>query len=127
MQLLKQMKTIALVGASNNPSRPSHSVMRFLLEKGFIVIPVNPIGGEILGQKVYAKLADIPHKIDVVDIFRNSDAALDVVREAIPLAPKLIWMQIGVINEAAKALAECHGIAVIMDKCPKIEWHDEKI
>jgi predicted CoA-binding protein len=127
MQLLKQMKTIALVGASNNPSRPSYSVMRFLLEKGLTVIPVNPIGGEILGQKVYAKLADIPDSIDMVDIFRNSEAALEIVKEAITLKPKLIWMQIGVINEEAKALAESHCIQVIMDKCPKIEWHDEKI
>jgi uncharacterized protein len=124
MQLLKQMKTIAIVGASHDASRASHGVMKFLMDKGFEVTPVNPQGGEILGQKVYAALADIPHTIDMVDIFRNSDAALDVVREAIPLAPKLIWMQLGVINEAAKALAESHGIAVIMDKCPKIEWRD---
>lgn len=124
MQLLKQIKTIALVGASNNPSRPSYGVMRFLLEKGFHVTPVSPVEGEVLGQKVYAKLADIPHTIDMVDIFRNSDAALEVVKEALALKPKLIWMQLGVVNEEAKALAEQKGITVVMNKCPKIEWRD---
>ena len=125
--ILETVKTIALVGASPKPERPSHDVMKFLLTQGYTVIPVNPgqAGGEILGQKVYAALADIPGSFDMVDIFRASDAALDVTREAIRLAPDkgidVVWMQIGVMNDKAKQEAEDAGLVVVQNRCPKVE------
>lgn len=123
VKLLKSVRTIALVGASNKPNRASFGVMAFLLERGYVVTPVNPqlAGQEILGQRVYASLNDIPHTIDMVDVFRNSYDALNVTREAILINPKLIWLQLGVVNEEAKALALKASIAFVQDKCPKIE------
>lgn len=127
--ILETVKTIALVGASPKPERPSHMVMKFLQEKGYTVIPVNPgqAGDQLLGETVYASLADIPGTFDMVDIFRPSDAAGDVVREAIALAPTkgidVVWMQIGVTNDAAKAEAEAAGLVVVQDRCPKIEFN----
>lgn len=122
---LTQSRRIALVGASPNPDRPSHGVMGFLLARGYQVIPVNPgLGGkQIHGQTVYEKLADIPGRVDMVDIFRNSEAAGSVVDEALALAerPAFIWMQLGVINEEAAARARKAGLTVIMDRCPAIE------
>ena len=126
-RVLAEARVFAVVGASNNPARPSYGVMAFLLQKGFKVVPINPglAGQEILGQKVYATLADAPGPIDVVDIFRNSDAALGVTREAIAqsqrLALKAIWMQLGVINDIAAAEARAAGLDAVMDRCPKIE------
>jgi uncharacterized protein len=126
-QILRDVRTIALVGASANPSRPSYDVMKFLITVGFNVIPVNPglAGQDLLGQRVYASLADIPLNIDMIDIFRNSDAAFEVVTEALALTtkPKVIWMQLGVINHQAAAAAEAEGLRVVMDRCPKIEFH----
>ena len=123
--MLKTVKTIAMVGASPNPARPSHGVMRFLLARGFHVIPINPgqAGREILGQKAYATLADVPEPIDMVEIFRASDAVASVVDEAMALSPKpkLVWMQLGVRNDAAAAAAEAEGIDVVMNRCPAIE------
>lgn len=126
--ILREARTFAFVGASANPIRPSHYVMRFMLEKGYEAIPVNPglAGQEILGQRVYASLADIDRHVDVVDIFRNSEAALGVTREAIGLkerlGAKVVWMQVGVRNDAAAAEAEAAGLRVVMNRCPKIEY-----
>lgn len=125
--ILETVRTIALVGASPKPERPSHDVMKFLLEQGYTVIPVNPgqADGKILDQTVYASLADIPGNYDMVDIFRASDAAGEVTREAIRLAPDkgidVVWMQIGVTNDKAKQEAEAAGLVVVQNRCPKQE------
>ena len=122
---LLETKVIALVGASPNPDRPSNEVMAFMLARGFEVIPVNPgLGGKCIhGQTVYETLAQIPKPIDMVEIFRNSQAAGDVVDEALALAlpPRVIWMQLGVVNEQAAARARAQGLSVIMNRCPAIE------
>jgi uncharacterized protein len=124
--ILRDVKTIALVGASNNEVRPSFFVLNYLIEKGYQVIPVNPglAGKEIAGQKVYATLGDIPVALDMIDIFRNSDAALSIVQEslALKMLPKVIWMQLGVRNDEAAVLAETHGLKVVMNRCPKMEF-----
>jgi predicted CoA-binding protein len=124
-QLLSEVKTIALVGASLKPQRPSNEVMHFLQENGFKVYPVNPAlsGQTILNERVYASLDELPQKVDMVDIFRNSEAAGEVCSEVLALdsetKPKIVWMQIGVINEpAAKQLRE-NNFIVVMNECPK--------
>lgn len=121
--ILNQVNTIALVGASPRCDRDSHICMRFLLDHGYKVIPVNPqeVGNFILDQRCYARLTDIPEKIDMVEIFRSSEATFDVTLEALDSDIDVIWMQLGVINEQAEALAKAHGIDVIMDRCPKLE------
>jgi len=127
-RILREVRTIAMVGASPNWVRPSNFAMKYLMGKGFKVIPVNPgaAGQEIWGQKAYASLKDIPGKFDMVDIFRSSEAAGRIVDEAIPLAKekgiRVIWMQLGVRNDAAAARAEEAGLTVVMNRCPKIEY-----
>jgi predicted CoA-binding protein len=122
--ILVTHRSIAMVGASANPSRPSYYAMKYLKTKGFHVIPVNPgqAGKEILGEKVYASLADIAEPVDIVDIFRNSEAALPITCEAIGLGAKVVWMQLGVRNDEAAKLAEDAGLKVVMNRCPKIEY-----
>jgi uncharacterized protein len=124
--ILRDVKTIALVGASNNDVRPSYIVMKYLMGKGYNVVPVNPglAGQMLLGQKVYGSLAEIETPVDMVDIFRNSEAAGKIVDEALALShkPKVIWMQLTVRNDAAAEKAESAGLNVVMDRCPKMEF-----
>jgi predicted CoA-binding protein len=125
--ILTATRIIAVVGASPRPQRPSHEVMRFLQRRGYRTIPVNPFaaGGEILGERVYARLADVPvdalGPIDMVDIFRRSEFAGAAVDDAITIGAKYVWMQLDVRDAAAAARAEAHGIKVVMDRCPAIE------
>jgi uncharacterized protein len=121
--LLQSTRTIALIGASDRPDRPSYGVMKFLQDHGYRVIPVNPqiTGEHVHGEYVWRELAQIGEPIDMVDIFRRSQAAGEPVDEAIAAGAKSVWMQLGVINEAAAARAEAAGLKVVMDRCPKIE------
>ena len=125
--ILRSVKTIAMVGASSNSIRPSYFAMMYLLNKGYKIIPVNPgmAGKQILGQKVYASLKDVPAPVDMVDIFRESEHAPGIVREALAekdrLGIKVVWMQLGVVSEEAAKLAEDAGLTVVMNRCPKIE------
>jgi len=124
--ILNTVKSIAMVGISPKDNRPSYFAFKYLLERGYRMIPVNPgqAGKEILGQKVYAKLSDIPEPIDMVDVFRASEHIPAVVDEALAMTPRpaVIWMQLGVRNDEAAAKAEAGGIKVVMNRCPKIEY-----
>jgi predicted CoA-binding protein len=122
-ELLTSARTIAMVGASDRPNRPSYGVMRILQQHGYRVLPVNPqIAGESLhGEQVRHELSEIDVPIDIVDIFRRPDAAGEAVDEAIRVGAKAVWMQIGVINREAAARAEAAGLKVVMDRCPAIE------
>lgn len=121
--LLGKIRSIALVGASNNPARDSNRVMRFLIDQGYDLYPVNPgLAGTLIHDRpVYATLGAIGHPVDLVDIFRNSDAAGEVVDAAIAAGASAVWMQLGVINEDAAKRADAAGLDVVMDHCPKIE------
>jgi O-acetylhomoserine (thiol)-lyase len=123
-RILASVRTIAMVGASSNWNRPSYFVMKYLQNKGYRVIPVNPgtAGQEQLGEKIYASLRDIPDTIDMVDVFRASDAAGPIVDDAIAIGAKIVWMQLGVRNDEAAAKGEAAGLEIVMNRCPKIEF-----
>src|SRR5207237_2295762 len=122
--ILQRVKTIAMVGASSNWNRPSYFVMKYLQGKGYRVIPVNPgIAGEtLLGERAYASLRDIPEPVDMVDVFRPARDAPAIVEDAIAIGAPVVWMQLGIRNDAAAAVAEKAGIEVLMNRCPKIEF-----
>lgn len=131
--ILTEVQSIALVGASPRADRDSHIVMNVLLEAGYQVIPVNPreAGNSILGQTCYGSLAEIDIPVDMVEIFRSSEAALGVTEEAIAIGAKVIWMQLQIVNHQAAQMAESTGIKVVMDRCPKLElqktyWTDRE-
>jgi predicted CoA-binding protein len=124
--ILNTVKTIAMVGASAKDNRPSYFAFKYLMERGYDMIPINPglAGKELLGRKIYGRLSEVPEPIDMVDIFRAANYAVPVVQEALALTPKprIIWMQLGVRNDEAAALAEAGGMKVVMNRCPKIEY-----
>jgi predicted CoA-binding protein len=124
--ILNTVKTVAMVGISPKDVRPSYFAFKYLLERGYRMIPVNPgqVGGDILGQAVYGKLADIPEPIDMVDVFRAPQYAPAIVEETLALKPRpqVIWMQLGIRNDEAARMAEANGLKVVMDRCPKIEY-----
>lgn len=124
-EVLTEAKVIALVGFSANPARPSHGVAQFLVQKGYRVIPVNPgLAGQVFeGEKIYASLAEIPDEVDMVDVFRASEAVPEIVEESLRRWPglKYIWLQIGVIHDEALARAEARGVRTVQNLCPKIE------
>lgn len=122
-ELLTSARTIAMVGASDRPDRPSHGVMKFLQSRGYRVLPVNPniTGERVHGEFVWRELAEIGEPIDIVDVFRRPDAAGEAVDQAIAVGAKAVWMQLGVVNEEAAQRAEAAGLTVVMDRCMKIE------
>ena len=121
-RILREADTVAMVGASTNWNRPSYFAMKYLQAKGYRVIPVNPRADEILGEKAYASLSDIPVPVDVVDMFRRADQVLPIVEEAAAIGAKVAWMQLSIVNEEAAARGEALGLTVIMDRCMKIEF-----
>ncbi len=121
IKILEKSKIIAVVGASRNPSKAAHSIPKYLKEHGYTIIPVNPLAETILEEKVYSRLSEIPVQVDIVDIFRPSEDTPKIVEEAVKLKPELIWLQLGIVNEKAKEIAEKNGIPFVMDKCLKIE------
>jgi predicted CoA-binding protein len=124
--ILNTVKTIAMVGASAKDNRPSYFAFKYLLERDYNMIPINPglAGKDLLGRKIYGRLSDVPEPIDMVDIFRASNYALPIVEEALTLSPRprVIWMQLTIRNDEAAALAEANGMKVVMNRCPKIEY-----
>ncbi len=127
-RILSSIRTFAMVGASTNWKRPSYYAMKYLTKKGYRVIPVNPsrAGDEILGEKVYANISEVPFQLDMVDIFRSSEEAMEITKEVIANKDekgiKVLWMQVTVRNDQAAELAEAAGLEVVMDRCPKIEF-----
>jgi uncharacterized protein len=120
-ELLSSSKVIAIVGLSPKEDKPSNTVAKYLRNAGYKVIPVNPGYEDILGEKCYHTLSDIPEKVDIVDIFMRADSVMPVVEEAIAIKPRCIWLQLGIVNEDAKKTAENHGITFFMDVCVKQE------
>jgi len=119
--ILKKYRTVAIVGLSNKPDRSSYAVARYLKEHGYRIIPVNPGHEEILGEKCYPSLLDIPHEIDIVDIFRKPELVEEIIDQAIEKGTKVVWMQLGVVNPTAAEKALKAGLQVVMDRCMKIE------
>ncbi|MGQ9478030.1 MAG: CoA-binding protein [Candidatus Bipolaricaulia bacterium] len=120
-KILSEARTVAVVGCSRDPEKDAHRVPRYLQEQGYKIIPVNPQAGEILGERAYPSLAELERRTDIIEIFRPSEEAYRIVQEAIKLRPKAIWMQLGIVDEAAAKLAEEHGIEVVMDRCMMAE------
>jgi len=120
-RILQSAKNIAVVGLSANPSRPSYFAAIYLLQYGYNIIPVNPRYDEVLGQECYPSLLDIPEEVDVVDIFRKPEDVVPIVEEAIKIGAKVVWMQLGIVNEEAAEMARKAGLEVVMDRCMKIE------
>ena len=120
-KILQENKIIAVVGCSRDPQKAAHAVPKYMKEQGYNILPVNPFADQILEEKVYKSLSEINQPIDMVNIFRPSDQCLEVVKDAVNLKPKVIWMQLGIKNEEAAQLAEKHGIETIMDKCILVE------
>jgi predicted CoA-binding protein len=121
LRILTRYKNIAMVGLSPNPYRPSHFAAIYMLAEGYNIIPVNPAAKEILGRKSYASLKDIPEPVDIVDVFRKPEDVPPLAEQAIEIGAKVLWMQLGVINEAAGLKAQAAGLEVVMDRCVKIE------
>ena len=120
--LFDTVRTIAVVGCSQNPERPGHYVAKYLQDLGYRIIPVNPGQSEILGEKCYASLRDIPEKVDMVDCFRRAEDIPPIIEDAIAIGAKTVWMQLGIINEEAAATANAAGLDVVMNRCPKIDY-----
>lgn len=121
-KVLSENRVIAIVGLSDKPHRPSYFVGKYLKDHGFTIVPVNPTVDEILGEKSYASLEDLPMQIDMVDCFRRSEQMPDLARSAVAIGAKCLWMQLGVVNQEAKQIAENEDLDVIMDRCTKIEY-----
>lgn len=121
-RLFETVRTIAVVGCSPRPERPGHYVTKYLQDLGYRIIPVNPGQTEILGEKCYASLRDIPEPVDMVDCFRRAEDIPPVVEDAIAIGAKFVWMQLGIVNEEAAQRAMAAGIEVVMDRCPKIDY-----
>ncbi|UOF89866.1 CoA-binding protein [Fodinisporobacter ferrooxydans] len=119
--ILKQSKTIAVVGLSVDPAKASHEVASYLQSQGYEIVPVNPNAGNILGRAAHPDLRNLDGPVDIVDIFRRSEHVLEVVQQAVSIRPKLIWLQSGIVNDEAKRLAEQAGIPFVMDRCLKVE------
>lgn len=115
--ILQTTRTIAVVGLSADPEKPSHEVAAYLQAQGYRIVPVNPRGGMILGETVYPDLATVPGPIDLVDVFRSAEACADVARQAVAVRAKALWLQLGIVNEEAERLARTAGLAVVMDRC----------
>jgi uncharacterized protein len=126
LDILKKYKTIAVVGLSSNPLRPSHSVTQYMQASGYHIIPVNPNESQVLNEKSYARIEDVPEKIEVVDIFRRPEHIPSVVEDAIRAGVKVIWMQLGIENEAAAEKARAAGLTVVMDACMLIEYRKRR-
>jgi len=122
-QIYAETKTIAVVGASGSEEKAAHTIPRYLQREGFRIVPVNPRGGEILGQKVYEKLADVPEPIDVVDVFRPSEETPEVAKEAVAAGAKVLWLQEGITSEEAERIATEGGLQVVMDMCMGATHH----
>jgi predicted CoA-binding protein len=120
-EILRTYRTFAIVGLSPKPDRPSNDVASFLKQQGYRIVPVNPVHQEILGERSYPDLSSIPVPVEIVDIFRRSEEVMPIVEQAIAIKAKVVWMQLGVINEEAAAAARAAGLEVVMDHCPKME------